>query len=73
MPPKPCQQHRTTTDEATGPAAVEVERGPAPARAAAWALRDLGAAWHQAAAQQRQTGGPGQAAASGRTTVSRAV
>jgi len=52
---------------------ANIKKDPAPAREVAGILRDLGTAWQQIAAQQRQAQGAGQAVAAGRMPVSRAV
>ena len=52
---------------------ANVKKDPAPAREVIGILRDLGTAWQEIAAQQRQAQGPQQAAAAGRLAVSRAV
>ena len=52
---------------------ANVKKDPAPAREVVGILRDLGTAWQEIAAQQRQAQGQRQAAAIGRAPVSRAV
>jgi flagellar protein FliS len=52
---------------------ANVKKDPAPAREVVVILRDLGTAWQEIAAQQRQAQGARQATAAGRVPVSRAV
>ena len=50
-----------------------MKKDPEPAREVVGILRDLGTAWQQIAAQQRQAQIQGKAAALGRAPISRAV
>ena len=52
---------------------ANVKKDPAPAREVVGILRDLGTAWQEIAAQQRQAQIQGKAAAFGRAPISRAV
>ena len=52
---------------------ANVTKDPAPAREVIGILRDLGTAWQQIAAQQRQAQSQGKAAAFGNAPISRAV
>jgi flagellar protein FliS len=52
---------------------ANVKKDPAPAREVVGILRDLGTAWQEIAAQQRQAQGQRQAAVVGRAPVVRAV
>lgn len=52
---------------------ANIKKDPGPAREVAGILRDLGTAWQQIAAQQRQAQGANQAAAAGRVAVTRPI
>ena len=52
---------------------ANVKKDPAPAREVIGILRDLGTAWQEIAAQQRQAQSQGKAAAFGNAPISRAV